>query len=109
MTCNYYLDDKRLSTRRGRLFQLLADGEWHTAKDLARVGGISFHTSLNRFWAAAASTGRLSPRWPQKPVGRRNRRAQKPSYEADLHPQTAPIRARTAVSEIGAAENKTSG
>ncbi len=49
---NYYVDDKRLRTRRGRLFHLLADGEWHTADALARVGGISFHTSLNRFRAA---------------------------------------------------------
>jgi hypothetical protein len=46
---DYYIEDGRIQTRRGQLFRLLLHGDWHTGDELAQMGGISFHASLNKF------------------------------------------------------------
>ena len=42
----YYQDLSRLRGQRGRLMELLLDGEWHPNHQLARVGGLSFNDSI---------------------------------------------------------------
>jgi hypothetical protein len=45
----YYDDLRRLRGQRGRLLELLLDGEWHRNHDCAEVGGLSFNDSIFAF------------------------------------------------------------
>ena len=45
----YYDDLKRLRGQRGRLLELLLDGDWHSNHQCASVGGLSFNDSIFAF------------------------------------------------------------
>ena len=45
----YYQDLARLRGQRGKLLELLIDGEWHPNHECARVGGLSFNDSIFAF------------------------------------------------------------
>jgi hypothetical protein len=45
----YYDDLKRLRGQRGRLLELLLDGEWHPNHKCASIGGLSFNDSIFAF------------------------------------------------------------
>jgi hypothetical protein len=68
----YYSEDRRIETRRGRLFQTLTDGQWHDAEELAGVGGISFHASLHQFRRAGwrVESQRVGRKWRYRVTGR---------------------------------------
>lgn len=81
----YYQDLSRLRGQRGKLLELLIDGEWHPNYQLAEIGGLSFNDSIYAFrkegWAIESRpvgrgvwefrlTGKTDPPTGHKPMSR---------------------------------------